>query len=137
MSVCLPLWLSYYPCFAIADLIVSLYKIAVNDVHPISGYLFFYTYTFVWVFYLSPELDLSALCQYHGRMRGSSTQQAADKIGISKRQLLRWIYDGKIPEVRREHIGGLDVRVWTADDIRKARQFKQRSSVTRMNRTEN
>ena len=60
-----------------------------------------------------------------------STQQAADRIGISKRQLLRWLYDGKIPEVRKESIGGLVVRVWTAEEVRYARAFKKQSSRTR------
>lgn len=68
-------------------------------------------------------------------MRGSTTQQVADKIGVSKRQLLRWLYDGKIPEVKRERIGGMEIRVWSAADIQRARKFKQRSSVTRMART--
>jgi hypothetical protein len=67
-------------------------------------------------------------------MRGSSTQQAADKIGISKRQLLRWIYDAKIPEVRRVQLGGIEVRVWMSADIQRARRFKECSSVTRVSR---
>jgi hypothetical protein len=49
-----------------------------------------------------------------------STQQAADKIGISKRQLLRWLYAGRIPEVRREQVGGVEARVWTRSDVRRA-----------------
>ena len=65
-------------------------------------------------------------------MQGSSTQQAADRVGISKRQLLRWLYDGKIPEVRRVRLGGIEVRVWLSADIQKARKFKERSSVTRV-----
>lgn len=67
-------------------------------------------------------------------MRGSSTQEAADEIGISKRQLLRWIYDAKIPEVRRVQLGGIEVRIWTSTDIQRARRFKARSSVTRVSR---
>jgi DNA-binding transcriptional MerR regulator len=69
-------------------------------------------------------------------MRGSTTQKVADLVGVSKRQLLRWLYDGKIAEPKRERIGATEIRVWSATDIRRARQFKERSSVTRISRME-
>ena len=73
--------------------------------------------------------------QYHRPMRGSTTQQVADEIGISKRQLLRWLYGRKVPEPRRERIGEVEVRIWSAGDVQRARKFKERSSVTRVSRT--
>jgi hypothetical protein len=54
-----------------------------------------------------------------------STQQVADEIGIAKRTLLRWIYARKLPEVRRQQIGGIEVRLWNRADLQRARRFKQ------------
>ena len=53
-----------------------------------------------------------------------STQETADFIGVAKRTLLRWIYDGKLPEVKRQRIGGIEVRLWGKADIARAQRFK-------------
>ena len=60
-----------------------------------------------------------------GHMRNiASTQEVADKIGVAKRTILRWLYAGKIPEVSRQRIGGIEVRLWSKADIQRARKFK-------------
>lgn len=61
-----------------------------------------------------------------------STQEAADVLGIAKRTLLRWIYAGKIPEVRRERVGGIEVRLWNAADVKRAQRFKEQNFGRRM-----
>jgi predicted site-specific integrase-resolvase len=53
------------------------------------------------------------------------TQQVADKIRVTKRTLLRWLYAGKIPEVRRERLGVMEVRLWSAADVKRAQRFKR------------
>jgi len=50
-----------------------------------------------------------------------STLQAAQKIGVSKNTLLRWIAEGLIPDVNRDWRGW---RVWYERDINRARAFK-------------
>jgi excisionase family DNA binding protein len=56
-----------------------------------------------------------------------STLEAADELGIAKRTLLRWIYSGKIPEVKRQRIGGIEVRLWCRADLKRALRFKQQN----------
>jgi predicted site-specific integrase-resolvase len=56
-----------------------------------------------------------------------STQDVADRIGVCKRTLLRWLYAGKIPDVRRERIGGIEVRLWNARDLQRAQRFRDES----------
>lgn len=46
--------------------------------------------------------------------RTYSTEKAAEKLGISKSTLLRWLRQGRIEEVRRDRNGW---RVFTAADI--------------------
>jgi predicted DNA-binding transcriptional regulator AlpA len=45
------------------------------------------------------------------------TAEVARLAGISKRTLLRWLYDGKLPEPKRLQIGGVDARVWSEKDL--------------------
>lgn len=66
-----------------------------------------------------------------------STQQTADKVGISKRQLLRWLYDRKIPEVWRQKIGGVEVRLWSAADVEQARAYKRENYKRRPKKKSN
>ena len=56
--------------------------------------------------------------------RKLSTQEVADKIGVSKRTLLRWLYAGKVPEPKRQAMGGIEVRLWGPRDVQRARKFK-------------
>jgi predicted site-specific integrase-resolvase len=53
-----------------------------------------------------------------------STSQVAAELGIAKRTLLRWLYDGKLPEVTRQSLGGIELRIWNKRDLERARKFK-------------
>jgi hypothetical protein len=59
-----------------------------------------------------------------GSVRIRSTQEVADVIGIHKVTLKRWLISGRVAEPKRQSIGGQVVRVWTAQDIQRVREFK-------------
>lgn len=48
------------------------------------------------------------------------TAEAAKKAGISKATLLRWLKDGKIPEVARDVRGW---RVFTKKEVQRIREY--------------
>lgn len=58
------------------------------------------------------------------KMTGYSTAQAAKMIGVSKNTLLRWMYDGILAEPQRTDVGGIVWRVWSKEDIERARHVK-------------
>ncbi len=51
-----------------------------------------------------------------------TTAQAAKQISVCKNTLLRWIYEGLIPDVGQDWRGW---RSWSQADINKAKAFKQ------------
>ena len=51
-----------------------------------------------------------------------TTQEVADLIGVTKRCLLNWLRDGKIPEPERDRN---QYRIWTQSDLSVALAFKQ------------
>ncbi len=53
------------------------------------------------------------------------TKQVAEMIGIHRITLQRWLLDGKIKEPKRGNVGGMDVRLWTARDVQRARKYKE------------
>ena len=55
-----------------------------------------------------------------------TTQQIADAIGVNKRTLLRWLYEGKIREPRRVRFDSSSYRVWSERDLQAARRHKER-----------
>jgi transposase len=57
-------------------------------------------------------------------MSGYSTAQAAEAIGVSKNTLLRWLYDGVLGEPKRTAVANSEWRVWTEEDIERARNVK-------------
>ncbi len=59
-------------------------------------------------------------------IRRFTTQQVADEIGVSKKTLLRWLYDCKIAEPRRVRFDGPSYRVWSERNVRAAREYKKR-----------
>ncbi len=65
--------------------------------------------------------DVNTLGQMKNHL---STQEVSDEIGVAKRTILRWIYAGEIPEVTRQAIGGIEVRLWSKADVERARKFK-------------
>jgi transposase-like protein len=54
-----------------------------------------------------------------------STAEVARAIGVNKSTLLRWLYTGKLQEPKHETFGGIDNRVWTAQDLERARAHKE------------
>jgi excisionase family DNA binding protein len=58
------------------------------------------------------------------KMSGYSTAQVAKLVGVSKNTLLRWLYDGILREPRRTPVGGAAWRVWSQEDIERARRVK-------------
>lgn len=57
-------------------------------------------------------------------MSGYTTAQAATAIGVSKNTLLRWLYDGVLKEPKQTMVANSNWRVWTEDDIERARKVK-------------
>ena len=57
-------------------------------------------------------------------MRTLSTVQVARAVGIHKVTLQRWLLDGKLREPRRVSQGGVDLRVWTDQDVDRVRKYK-------------
>ena len=51
-----------------------------------------------------------------------TTAEAADRIGVSKSTLLRWIVEGSIADVARDWRGW---RVWSEQDVNRAKAFKR------------
>jgi hypothetical protein len=45
-------------------------------------------------------------------------------IGVHKVTLQRWLLDGKTSEPRRITNGGMDMRIWTDQDIERVRKYK-------------
>ncbi len=50
-----------------------------------------------------------------------STQEAADRIGVSKATLLRWISSELIRDVERDQRGW---RIWSDEDIARVKRFR-------------
>jgi predicted DNA-binding transcriptional regulator AlpA len=61
-------------------------------------------------------------------MNAHSSREAAKKLGISLMTLQRYIADGnwiKAPRVQK--VGGVNVRLWTARDIERAKKLIEKS----------
>ena len=56
-----------------------------------------------------------------------STVQVARIIGINKTTLLRWLYAGRVPEPKHVTYAGQDLRMWTEDDLKRARRYKEKN----------
>jgi hypothetical protein len=59
------------------------------------------------------------------RMKTYSTKQVAHAIGVNRVTLQRWLLAGKVPEPHSLKTGGVDVRLWSDQDLQRVRQFKQ------------
>jgi hypothetical protein len=53
-----------------------------------------------------------------------STVQVARTIGVHKLTLLRWLHAGRLAEPPKVDAGGQEVRVWSAEDVARAKKFK-------------
>jgi len=58
-------------------------------------------------------------------MIARSTAAVAKLVGVSKKTILRWLWDRKIPEPKHSKAGGQDVRLWSDRDMAKAREYKE------------
>jgi excisionase family DNA binding protein len=58
-------------------------------------------------------------------MEPCSTAEVARLVGVSKKTILRWVWQGKISEPKHLMEGGQDVRIWHQRDIARARQYKE------------
>lgn len=57
---------------------------------------------------------------------GLSTVEVARVIGVDKSTLLRWLYAGKLPEPKQETFGGVESRVWSEADLKRAKDYRER-----------
>jgi hypothetical protein len=53
-----------------------------------------------------------------------TTKQVAKAVGIGYQTLLRWIYAKDVAEPEWIILGGMKLRLWTKDDIRRVRKYK-------------
>jgi excisionase family DNA binding protein len=53
-----------------------------------------------------------------------STLQAAKLLGITSDTLHRWIRERRIEAPPLQSLGGMKVRLWSEEDINKARKYK-------------
>ena len=53
-----------------------------------------------------------------------STKQVAERVGINRRTILRWLKAGNIPEPRRIGGGGVEARVWSERDVARLVKYK-------------
>jgi excisionase family DNA binding protein len=62
----------------------------------------------------------------HYRMTARySTAEVAKLLKVDKSTLLRWLYAGKLPEPKHEVFGGVEVRVWTSEDLERAKTHRE------------
>lgn len=59
-------------------------------------------------------------------MRQYTTNEAAGKLGIHRVTLQRWIAAKKIPAPKVQKVGVLSFRLWTEQDIARARKVIER-----------
>jgi len=55
-------------------------------------------------------------------MKQYTTNEAAGKLGVHRVTLQRWIADKKIPAPKVQKVGILSFRLWTKQDIARARK---------------
>jgi excisionase family DNA binding protein len=58
-------------------------------------------------------------------MPNYSTAQVAERLGIHKATLIRWLLDGKVREPRRVNQVGQEIRIWTDRDVQRVQRYKQ------------
>ena len=61
-------------------------------------------------------------CYMGVAMRRFTTNEAADKLGVHRVTLQRWIADGKITVPKMQEIGGAVFRLWAEADIERVRK---------------
>ncbi len=63
-----------------------------------------------------------------------TTHEVAKQIGVSYLTLLRWLYAKELPEPERLILGGQNLRLWTKDDLKRARKYKVEGAAERQSR---
>jgi predicted site-specific integrase-resolvase len=58
------------------------------------------------------------------KSRTYTTAEVAAACGVDKSTLLRWLYAGKLEEPARETRQHVEVRVWTAQDLERAKRYR-------------
>jgi MerR HTH family regulatory protein len=58
------------------------------------------------------------------QMKKYSTIQVAKILDIGTDTLHRWMREGLVPTPPLQSIGGMSVRLWTEDDLAKAKKYK-------------
>ena len=53
-----------------------------------------------------------------------STAEVARVIEVDKTTLLRWLYNGKLKEPKQQKAGGVTFRIWTEQDLERARKHR-------------
>jgi excisionase family DNA binding protein len=57
------------------------------------------------------------------RERRYSTREVAEKVGVSKETILRWLRTGKVPEPDRDRNGW---RIFSDEDVEEVLRYKNR-----------
>lgn len=57
-------------------------------------------------------------------MANLSTLEVAQKVGISRVTLERWLARGKVPAPKMIHFGKSEFRDWTDRDVERVREYK-------------
>ena len=58
-------------------------------------------------------------------MGNYSTLEVAERVGVDKQTLLRWLWAGKIHEPKCYVSGGIKLRYWTDHDLERVRKYKE------------
>ena len=56
---------------------------------------------------------------------GYSTGQVAKALGVSKKTILRWLVNGELREPDTLALGKIDYRVWSKNDIDRAKKHRE------------
>ena len=56
-----------------------------------------------------------------------STAEVAKSIGVSKNTVLRWLYAGKLAEPKTQTFGGVESRVWSEADLKRAELYREKN----------
>jgi hypothetical protein len=54
-----------------------------------------------------------------------STLEVARAIDVDKSTLLRWLYTGKLAEPMHKTVAGVMIRVWSEQDLQRARKHRE------------
>ena len=63
-----------------------------------------------------------------------TTKEVALAIGVGYQTLLHLLYAGKLAEPERMILGGATIRLWTKNDMKRARQYEVKGDHSRRSR---